>query len=96
MRRHFWFILVLSGLAFIGAALASCAPDTSAPERQIPADEAAAEAPVAVSIAEPQSEPLVAAFVEQACLDCHTDEERLKTLAVEEEEEAESLSSGPG
>lgn len=34
-------------------------------------------------------------FTDQACLDCHTDQERLVTLAVEDAE-PESLSSGPG
>lgn len=34
-------------------------------------------------------------FSDQACLNCHTDEERLQTLAVAEEK-SESLSSGPG
>jgi hypothetical protein len=38
-----------------------------------------------------ESEP----FSDQACLDCHTDEDRLKELAVEEES-PETLSSGPG
>ncbi len=35
------------------------------------------------------------AFTDQACLDCHTDEDRLTALAVEEEA-PEALSSGPG
>lgn len=34
-------------------------------------------------------------FTDQACLDCHTDEDRLVALAVEEES-PEALSSGPG
>lgn len=34
-------------------------------------------------------------FTDQACLDCHTDEARLRELAVEEES-PEALSSGPG
>jgi hypothetical protein len=35
-------------------------------------------------------------FTDQTCLDCHTDETRLKELAPEPEAPAESLSSGPG
>lgn len=35
-------------------------------------------------------------FTDQACLDCHTDQERLMAPAVEEEAVHESLSSGPG
>ena len=34
-------------------------------------------------------------FTDQACLDCHSDEDRLMALAVEEES-PEALSSGPG
>jgi hypothetical protein len=35
-------------------------------------------------------------FEDFACLDCHSDQDRLTELAVVEEKEAESLSSGPG
>jgi hypothetical protein len=36
-------------------------------------------------------------FTDFACLECHTDQQRLTELApAEQEEEAESLSSGPG
>jgi hypothetical protein len=35
-------------------------------------------------------------FTDQACLDCHTDEDRLTELAVVEEVAHEALSSGPG
>lgn len=35
-------------------------------------------------------------FTDYACLDCHTDEGRLKELAVKPEEPEEALSSGPG
>ncbi|MCB9452225.1 MAG: hypothetical protein H6672_12350 [Anaerolineaceae bacterium] len=35
-------------------------------------------------------------FTDYACLDCHTDEARLKEFAAEPEEPEESLSSGPG
>ncbi len=38
--------------------------------------------------------PVVEPFTEQVCLDCHTDQERLTALAVEEEKV--SLSEGPG
>ncbi len=35
-------------------------------------------------------------FTDYACLDCHTDEGRLKDLALKPEEPEEALSSGPG
>lgn len=36
-------------------------------------------------------------FTDFACLDCHTDQQRLiELIPIEEEPEAESLSSGPG
>ncbi len=39
--------------------------------------------------------PVVPPFTDTACLECHTDQEALKTLAVEEEV-VESISEGPG
>ena len=48
-----------------------------------------------VTLATPlqQAEP----FEDTACLDCHTDQQRLTELAAtKEEEHTESLSSGPG
>ena len=39
----------------------------------------------------------IAPFTDTACLECHSDQQRLTELApAEEEETAESLSSGPG
>jgi hypothetical protein len=35
-------------------------------------------------------------FTDAECLACHTDQARLQELAIPVEEEAESLSSGPG
>ncbi|MBZ0275246.1 MAG: hypothetical protein K8I60_03835 [Anaerolineae bacterium] len=35
-------------------------------------------------------------FTDHACLDCHTNEARLRDLAVKPEPPEESLSSGPG
>ena len=35
-------------------------------------------------------------FTDDACLNCHTDQNRLMELAPKQEEVAESLSSGPG
>jgi hypothetical protein len=42
----------------------------------------------------PTATPIVVADVDSACVDCHTDEDRLKELAVEPEEV--ELSSGEG
>jgi hypothetical protein len=37
----------------------------------------------------------VVPFTDQACLDCHTDQAKVQTLAIEEEK-PDSLSEGPG
>lgn len=89
--------LTLSGLAALAlAGLSACAPDTSAPVLQArivapAAAEATAEATVQTAAAAPT--PLV--FEDGACLECHTDQERLTELALPVEE-VESHSSGPG
>jgi hypothetical protein len=49
--------------------------------------------PTAVA-AQPSLE--VEPFEDFACLDCHTDRDRLEELAIAEEPSEESLSSGPG
>ena len=63
-------------------------------------DETAGVEPATTLTAEPEpteaptATPIVVADVDSACVDCHTDEERLKVLAVEPEEV--ELSSGEG
>lgn len=103
MKKHFSIItlLVVIGSLLIAAALASCAPDTSAPElnsevAQIEsADEQANSDTESASYTGTGDEINRVEFTDQACLDCHTDEVRLQELAVEEED-TESLSEGPG
>ena len=48
---------------------------------------------VSISFASPGME--IEPFGDFACLECHTDQQRLSELAIEEEE-PEALSSGPG
>lgn len=94
-------VAALLGLLLL-AALAGCAPDTSAPELQPrPAGETAAEAlevalaptPTLTS-AELARTAEAVALANAGCLQCHTDEEQLRDLAVEEV--VVSLSEGPG
>ena len=99
--RRVWLILLVAGLMFVGAALASGATDTStgATDEWVMADTAddcdndpgfADALPVMPDGVLPSS-----SSDDQACRDCHTNQEMLEKLAVEEEE-AESLSEGPG
>lgn len=44
----------------------------------------------------PPPTPIHAPFTDQACLECHTDQERLTLLAHPDEPAHEALSSGPG
>jgi hypothetical protein len=90
-----WLLVAVSGVLCVLAALVSCAPDTSAPELKMPAQVAQVDEPQPGAEGGPP-EISTAAFVDQECLDCHTDQEALQRLAVEEEGEAESLSEGPG
>ena len=99
MHKHIWLLVVLGGVLLLGAALVSCAPDTSAPEVQGRAEGAQLdvedEAPAEQADTDTGEAVAMTEFTDQACLDCHSDEESVKTLAVEEED-TEELSSGPG
>jgi hypothetical protein len=58
-------------------------------------DEAAAELASRFPLPAPQGDDQDIALDDTACVNCHTDEEAVKTLAVEPEEE-EELSEGEG
>ena len=82
--RYVWLMMIGLGGLLIGAALMSLSAD-----HQVLAEDDCADQPVtAVAAAQP------AAQKGNACLDCHTDEARLKDLAVEEV--TETVSEGPG
>ncbi len=104
MKKHYkdvrWSLLAAIGLLLLVAALTGCEADTTAPTLQPrPTDENAPTAVADLAVADTSMEttgegtPEVE-FTDFACLDCHTDEEQLKALAVEEEKE--NLSEGPG
>lgn len=90
-RRSAWLLVGLGLFMALGATLVSCAPDTTAPALQIQLtaapDSDSAVQPTAVAMADESRE-------DQACLDCHTNQELLAELAVVEE--VVSLNSGPG
>ncbi|MBN1563830.1 MAG: hypothetical protein JXA10_08320 [Anaerolineae bacterium] len=103
--RYVWLLVLLAGLLFVGAAFASEATDsaTSQDDGAVAialADDCGDELGTSASINDlPDNAPdaglLEGSSDDQACRDCHTNEELLKELAVEEEE-TESLSEGPG
>jgi hypothetical protein len=82
--RYVWLMMIGLGGLLIGAALMSFANG-----RQVLAEDDCADQPVTVAAA---AQP--AAQTGNACLDCHTDEARLKDLAVEVV--TETVSEGPG
>lgn len=89
-RRSAWLLIGLGLFMALGATLVSCAPDTTAPTLQTQltaAPDADAAQPTVVAMNDEARE-------DQACLDCHTNQELLVELAVEEE--VVSLNSGPG
>ncbi len=97
-----WFLGAF-GSVLILAALASCSPDTSAPDlNEAARDERARQTqvgppPTAIALV-PEATVLAMATpntTDAICLDCHSNEELLRELAVEDNE-PESLSSGPG
>ncbi|MBN1964441.1 MAG: hypothetical protein JW910_07330 [Anaerolineae bacterium] len=85
--RRVAVLTIAGGLLLAGAALARTVSDAGAPELL---------APVTVAQASDlDAQPVALALpTDAACRACHADQERLKELAVEEE--AASLSSGPG
>lgn len=95
--RLAYMSLVVVGIAVL--SLAACAPDKSAPtlpprEAAIPTEEVVVEVAQAADV-----ETLVQSvepFTDFECQSCHQNQEQLVELAVEEENVAESLSSGPG
>ncbi|MBN1966156.1 MAG: hypothetical protein JW910_16020 [Anaerolineae bacterium] len=99
MKKRLWLFVVLGGV-LAAAALSACGQDTSAPELGAKVD-ALDDTGDLTPTAEPTSDDegmavAQVAFTDQACLNCHTNQDILKALAVEEEETGESLSSGPG
>ncbi len=95
MKKGFAISLIGSGglLLLLGGLMASCAPDTSAPASKVERIEPAQATRVAVNL--PATVEWVEPFTDQACLDCHTNEEQLTLLALPDEP-TETLSEGPG
>ncbi len=88
-------LLLHGSLLLLAAGLAGCKPDTSIPK---PSETALAARPTATASLEatiPVTESPAELFTDTECLDCHTDQDTLKELAVEEVQTA-SLSEGPG
>ncbi len=101
MKQHhgLWLFVVIGAWLLVGAALASCAPDTSAPELNTEArleNLVTPTDPVEVAQADTDSQAadVPAAVTDIYCLDCHTNQTIMQGLAVEEE--VETLSEGPG
>ena len=97
MKRHrrFWLLLGIGGLLLLGAALTSCRPNTTAPElQQVAQAEQLTPPSVSTPVEVGSAGTTLVEFTDQACLTCHTNQDILKALAVDEEQV--SLSSGPG
>jgi len=98
--RTYSAILMGVSIILFGLAVASCAPDTAAPTLVVRTTPDATEAvlPQPVSLTDAgEAIPTLQPFTDTECLDCHTNQERLETLAIPEEDNAhEALSSGPG
>ena len=87
-------VILLAGTVLVGI-VTSCAPDTTAPVLQSRAPTGDGAEVVRVALDSVPPTPVIAPFTDHACLDCHTDQEQLTALAVEDKV-TESLSEGPG
>ena len=91
-------LLIIPGLVVILGLLSACsqaADEISEPDESAEGDEEeTSEAPELEPLMEVQVAELPRP--DEACIDCHTNEELLEGLAEEEEEDAEALSSGEG
>ncbi|MEO0561602.1 MAG: hypothetical protein AAF125_05795 [Chloroflexota bacterium] len=100
MRIRFLSVaLMVTSLVSFGLAVASCAPDTTAPTLEVRATQAIVETalPEPLVVADSAIISTLPPFTDTACLDCHTNQERLEALALpEEDNDHEALSSGPG
>ena len=92
-RNAAWSVLSTGVVMLLAGLAVSCAPDTRAPVfqakqtvRQPSSALAARDLPTRVAL-----EP----FTDRACLDCHTDQARLVSLAVAKPA-VETPSEGPG
>lgn len=94
MKRWIAVALSIAAGTIITGIAAGCAPDTSAPTLA-PRSTASGSDNQAVAQNVIPPTPILEQFTDVECLDCHTDQERLTTLAVAEEK-TEALSSGPG
>jgi hypothetical protein len=95
--RFVWLWMIGIGLLFVGATLVSSAENMPAADHSVLAqaeDDCPPNGTVAASVSDGDADLPSAQTGENPCLDCHTNAERLKELAVEEEKV--SLSEGPG
>ena len=86
--------LLITGAVLVGI-ITGCAPNTSAPILQSRPQATDDASVVRIALDTAPSTPVIAPFTDYACLDCHTDQEQLTALAVEDKV-TESLSEGPG
>ncbi|MCA9884585.1 MAG: hypothetical protein KC546_08305 [Anaerolineae bacterium] len=95
--RTAYFAIIGLLLVGLGITLIGCTPDRSAPElASVETIESAVTAtPAEVALAS-LSLTQVPPFTDVECLACHTNQAQLTLLAIPEDNEAESLSSGPG
>lgn len=95
-KRYSALLLIAFGLSMMSVAALANAANTSSPQPQIQAAISNSNAQQSDTlIAHPSSTTNTAEFTDQPCLDCHTDQERLVELAVEDEV-VEVPSEGPG
>mgnify|MGYP007072848306 CR=1 FL=1 len=90
-------LLGSGGLMLLGGLMASCTPNTAAPILQPRTGDLPTTTPDSIAIAAnlPPTPVWLEPFTDQTCLDCHTDQAQLTTLA-KPDEPTESLSEGPG
>ncbi|HEX3049959.1 MAG TPA: hypothetical protein VHP83_04830 [Aggregatilineaceae bacterium] len=90
-RHRIWNALVIGGIGFGVGLLAACSPDVTAPEFKEPTPTTRPSPTQVLEAAPGSARPELTGFSDTACIDCHSNQNLMQSLATEREQSAETL-----